>query len=157
VRYVVAGATVTALVAGVVTWALWPEQPRQREYLNATACLLTGENGILDEPAASTWAVLQEASVATLVQVQYLPVLGPQTTENATAYLASLTTGQCGVIIATGKPQTDAVTAGAATYTDRRFMTVGDGTPAPNLQVVAPESVRASLTESIQELADRAS
>src|SRR5688572_8099415 len=61
------------LVVILLTWALWPatkETPRERRYLDYTACLLTGEKGIADPAAAPVWAGMQEASLATHAKVQ---------------------------------------------------------------------------------------
>ncbi|MER7995883.1 hypothetical protein [Micromonospora chalcea] len=47
------------LAAVATTWMLWPDpEPRQREYLNATACLLTDHAGVSDDAAKPVWAAM---------------------------------------------------------------------------------------------------
>ncbi|MEV6348070.1 hypothetical protein [Actinoplanes sp. NPDC051851] len=148
-----------AVLIGLTTWALWPEPPRQREYLDATACLLTDEKGIAAEPATSVWATMQELSAVSLVRVQYLPVNGPQTAGNAVTYATSLAIGRCGAIVATGEPQAAAVGQIAATYPAIRFITVGAGTTADNVEVVTEttgEALRGTLKNHLDTLADAA-
>ena len=100
------------------------------------ACLLTDERGIAGDEAKPVWAAMQEASVSSLVKVQFLEVMGPQTADNARTYVASLAGSRCGAVIAVGKPQIDAVTAAAKTYPNVRFVTVGGGAAAANVTVV---------------------
>lgn len=148
------------MIAGLATWALWPDPPRQREYLDATGCLLTGEEGVATEPARSVWASMQEASVATLVRVQFLEVNGQQTAANAGPYLASLATSRCGTIIATGQAQVEAVSAAAAGYPAIDFVTVDGGTAAANVRVLhttAPDALHADIRERLEDLARSAS
>jgi basic membrane lipoprotein Med (substrate-binding protein (PBP1-ABC) superfamily) len=147
-------------VAGLTAWALWPDPPRQREYVDATACLLTDEKGITTEPARAVWATLQQASVTTLVRAQYLQVNGPQTADNAAAHLASLTSGRCGLVAAVGRPQIKAVTDNAAQHPDIRFITVGGGSPAGNIQVfdvASPDDLQKAVTDHLEALAKAAS
>lgn len=151
--WLITGGAAVAVVAGLLTWVLWPEPPRQREYLDATACLLTGEQGVTEEPARTVWTTMQSASVKSLVRVQNLQVNGPQTVENAAAHLASMTDGGCGVIVATGPAQIDAVTRAASGHGDIRFLTVGGGTAAGNVQVLDPGATGV-LQETIQERLD---
>ncbi|GLY05506.1 hypothetical protein Acsp01_58850 [Actinoplanes sp. NBRC 101535] len=148
----------TAVIAGLTTWALWPEPPRQREYLDATACLLTDEKGVTGE-AQPVWTSMQEASVAALVRVQYLQVQGPQTARNATAFATSLAGGRCGVIFSVGAAQTEAATAVAPGYPTVRFVNVGEGnaTPPANVQVIpasAPDTLGAEIKQHIAALAE---
>src|SRR5262245_15879290 len=95
-------------IAGLVTWLVWPTgaprvaPPRERQYLDYTACLLADDRGIAGAEAAPVWAGLQDASLATHAKVQYLPVLGAQTTDNALTFLATLAQGQCNIIFAVG-------------------------------------------------------
>jgi hypothetical protein len=148
-----------AVVAGLLTWALWPEPPRQREYLDATACLLTDEQGVTADPARPVWKAMQAASVTSLVRVQNLQVMGPQTAENAAAHLASMTGGGCGAILAVGPAPIEAVTRSAGGHRDIRFLTVGGGTAADNIQVLdagAPEALQKTIQEHLDTLADDA-
>ena len=55
------------VLAALLTWVLWPDQPspespRARPYIEYTACLLTGEEGIAGPDAAPVWAGLQDGS-----------------------------------------------------------------------------------------------
>ncbi|WP_344083678.1 hypothetical protein [Luedemannella helvata] len=140
----------------MLTWALWPDpEPRQREYLDATACLLTDERGIAGEQARPVWAAMQDASVSSLVKVQFLEVMGPQTADNARTFVASLAGGKCGVVIAVGKPQIDAVTAAAKTYPNVRFVTVGGSATAANVTAVDDAdagALRAEITKQVTAL-----
>nr|BFE65694.1 hypothetical protein GCM10020063_102200 [Dactylosporangium thailandense] len=74
--------------------ALWPdpatEPPREREYLEFTACLLTPQDGVRGAAAGPVWAAMQDASQQTKAKVQYLEVSGAQTVENAVTFLNSL-------------------------------------------------------------------
>ncbi|GAA1763864.1 hypothetical protein GCM10009681_38670 [Luedemannella helvata] len=154
-RWVALGA-LGVILAGVLTWALWPDpEPRQREYLDATACLLTDERGIAGEQARPVWAAMQDASVSSLVKVQFLEVMGPQTADNARTFVASLAGGKCGVVIAVGKPQIDAVTAAAKTYPNVRFVTVGGSATAANVTAVDDAdagALRAEITKQVTAL-----
>jgi hypothetical protein len=136
----VGGGVGVAVVAGLLTWALWPEPPRQREYLDATACLLTDEQGVTADPARTVWTTMQIASVKSLVRVQNLQVNGPQTTENAAA-------------------QIEAVTKAASAHGEIRFLTVGGGTAADNVRVLDPgatEALQTTIREHLDALADNA-
>ncbi|MEO3928589.1 hypothetical protein ABGB07_32725 [Micromonosporaceae bacterium B7E4] len=151
--------TAVAVIAGLTTWALWPDPPRQREYLDATACLLTDESGVTAEPAATVWTTMQEASAASLVRVQYLPVNGPQTTQNATVYLNSLASRRCGAIIAVGQAPVDATADVAGKHPEVRFMIVGTSTSVPGIRALdpaSPETLRTELNELLETLADSA-
>ena len=107
-RWWLAGGAAFVLVVAL-TWALWPASepdppPRAREYLDYTACLLTGDRGIADPQAAPVWAGLQDASLATRAKVQYLAVTGPQTAENGVP-------GDCRVAEHTAVPSATSGTA----------------------------------------------
>jgi basic membrane lipoprotein Med (substrate-binding protein (PBP1-ABC) superfamily) len=149
-----------AVVAGIATWALWPDpEPRQREYLDATACLLTDEEGIEKEPAKSAWASMQQISVTTLVRVQNLSVTGPQTADNAEGFVNSLTGSQCKVIIAVGDPQVAAATKAAGKNPQVRFITINGGTAAANVQVINAAStgdLQNAIKAKLGELASNA-
>ncbi|MFC6562645.1 hypothetical protein [Actinoplanes utahensis] len=157
-RLIAFGALLSVIV-GLIAWALWPEPPRQREYLDATACLLTDETGVTAEPAKTVWHTMQEASAASLVRVQYLPVRGPQTTDNAAAYLASLTSSRCGAVIVAGKAQIDAAAANADKHPEVSFIAVGAATNTPGMRAIDPSSVddlRESLDKQLAKLAEQA-
>jgi basic membrane lipoprotein Med (substrate-binding protein (PBP1-ABC) superfamily) len=157
----VAAGLLIVLIGAITTWALWPDpEPRQREYLDATACLLTDEDGVGKEPATSVWAAMGQISVTTLVRVQNLSVIGPQTAGNAEGFVNSLTGGGCNVIIAVGNPQITAVTKAAGANPDARFITVNGGTPTANVQVIntaSADDLRNGITAKFSELAEAAS
>ncbi len=158
-HWVAIGTAATVAIA-VSVWALWPESPRQRVYLDATACLLTGNQGVTTEPAASVWATLQQASVDTLVRAQTLRVSDPQTPENAAGYLASLATSDCGLIVAVDAGPAAAVDKHAGTFPATPFITVGGGTPAANVQVFDPSDtagIQAAVQTHLEAMADQAS
>src|SRR5581483_7883862 len=69
--------SVPAVVAAALTgWALRPgpaPAPQARQYLDVSACLLTGPRGVTPgAPAAPTWAAMEKASLTTHVMVSYL-------------------------------------------------------------------------------------
>ncbi|GAA0456332.1 hypothetical protein Aca07nite_52150 [Actinoplanes capillaceus] len=155
----IALAVVVVAMAGLTTWALWPEPPRQREYLDATACLLTDEQGVSAEPAQTVWKSMEDASTATLVQAQYLKVYGTSSVDNATPYLNSLAMSRCGTIIATGQAQIDAVTGKAGDHPDIDFITIDGGSPGGNvrrLDTSAAPALRTEIQKQFEELADSA-
>src|SRR5215218_1250100 len=100
-----------ALLAGLVTWLVWPKspQPRARQFLELTACLVTGEHGVAGGDAAQVWAGLDDASKATRVQTEFMEVEGEPTMENARAYVNGLAIGHCDVLFAVGAAQVSAV------------------------------------------------
>lgn len=141
-RRIALGVLVLAL-AGVATLVLWPDAPpRQREYLDVTACLLTDQEGVKGEQAKPVWAAMQDASVSSLVRVQHLQVNGPQTADNARAHANSLAGSRCGVVIAVGPAQVNAVVDVAPTYPAVRFVTVGGGASSSNVSVIADTSTQ---------------
>lgn len=125
---------------------MWPgqqeEPPRARQYLEFTACLLTGERGTAEPAAAPVWAGLQEASLSTRAKVQYLAVTGPQTVENAVPFLNSLAQTGCNLIFAAGDVPVAAVEQAAATFPSARFFPVGSAVGVP----VDPGAARGNVT-----------
>jgi hypothetical protein len=78
---VAAAAAVAAIF--IAAWVLWPDPattataPRARQYLDASACLLTGSSGVSPgTPGAQAWHAMQSASLASHVMVSYLPSTG---------------------------------------------------------------------------------
>jgi hypothetical protein len=138
--WLIGGAAVAVLlVAGLLTWTLWPDSrpdPRARVYLDTTACLLTPAAGVTDKEAAPVWAGMQQASLATRGKVQYLEVDGPQTSAQASTYLATLAGSKCDLIVTVGRAQNDALSHAASSYPKTRFVLVGNGAPQPNVTVV---------------------
>ncbi|GAB1643644.1 hypothetical protein KRMM14A1259_40670 [Krasilnikovia sp. MM14-A1259] len=150
--WLIGGGTAVVLVAGVLTWVMWPDErpaPRPREYTGATACLLAPAGGIADKQAAPVWAGMQQASLATHGKVQYLSVDGPQTGENAATYLATLISGKCDVVLTVGKAPNAAVDASAKANQNVQFVLIGSGRTQPNVSVIAdPQS--AQITERVR-------
>ncbi|WP_433609897.1 hypothetical protein ACQP2P_39645 [Dactylosporangium sp. CA-139114] len=134
-----AGGAAALVVAIVLAIALWPDPapdpPREREYLEFTACLLTPQDGVRDAAAGPVWAAMQDASRQTKAKVQYLEVSGAQTVENAVTFLNSLAQGGCDLVFAAGDLPVRAVAQGAKTFPARRFVTMG-GTAAANVSTV---------------------
>ena len=124
---------VAVLVAGCVALSvvlsLGPA-PRARQYLAFTACLLTDARGLNGLPAATAWAGLEDASLATHAKAEYLPVMSGPTAADAAPFLASLAARQCKVVVAAGPAPAAAVAAGARRYPAIRFAVVGAGQPA---------------------------
>ena len=152
----IAAAVVVAVVV-VLAVLIWPgdkpaEPPRERQYLQFTACLLTPGKGVADPAAAPVWAAMQEASLSTRAKVQYLAVSGEQTVDNALTFLSSLAQGGCNVVFAAGSPAVEAARKGAATFPSQRFVTVG-GLPGGNITTVdaaAPhDGVVRTITEAV--------
>ena len=126
-RLVKAAIVATAMVAVFVTaWVLWPRPgtvaaPRARQYLDVSACLLTGSSGVAPgTPGAQAWQAMQSASLASHVMVSYLPAAGPA---DAPAMLNTLVERRCGVIVVTGASQVQ-VTSAARANPGRRFILV---------------------------------
>ncbi|MBO0870494.1 MAG: hypothetical protein J2P15_18210 [Micromonosporaceae bacterium] len=108
-----------------------------RSYTSFQACLLTGEQGLADPAAAPVWAGMQQASLATDAKVSYLAVRGPQTADNALVFLNALMLRHCGLVLAAGRPERDAVVAQAGKYPSVRFAVVGGTSTAPNVMVLS--------------------
>jgi basic membrane lipoprotein Med (substrate-binding protein (PBP1-ABC) superfamily) len=146
---VAAGAGVAVTAAVIAAWALWPATPAAapaaRQYLNASACLLTGAGGVSPGTAgAQAWSAMESASAASRVMVSHLPSAKPA---DVPVLLNTLIERKCSVIVVTGASQ-DQVTSAARANPGRRFVLVTDGTAAgsaavlPN--VVAVSAARAS-------------
>lgn len=152
-----AAGALLAVVAGALTWALWPEpepEPRARQYREATACLLTDDRGVTGPEAAAVWAGMQDASLKTRAKVQFLEVDGAQTIDNARTFLGSLVQSRCDLVLAVGEAPVGAVRENAARFPSARFVTVGSGTSAANVSVVTeptPEAVRAQVDRIVAE------
>lgn len=132
-------ATATVLVAVVGAWLLWPAEaePRPRQYADVTACLLTDQRGLSDDAAATAWAGMQDASLATNGQVRYLQVTGAQTVDNAATFLGTLVLGRCAVIVGVGPLPTQTIAQAAPNHPDQRFMLVGNGSGGANVSTVS--------------------
>lgn len=152
------------LVLGLVAVALFvgggqggPPDPRARQYEDVDACLLTGEKGVTEgTPAAAVWHKMQKASLETRVRVNYVPVMGEQTTANAVPFFNSLMQRDCAVVFAVGGPQVQATEAGAKKYPDVRFVVVdGAGSAQRNVTTVA-SGEEAELTGVVEDAIRRA-
>jgi basic membrane lipoprotein Med (substrate-binding protein (PBP1-ABC) superfamily) len=158
--WLLAAATLVVAIV-VVAWLTWPRQrpapPRARQYRDAVACLLTDDRGLNGPQAAAVWAGMQDASVTTLVRVQYLQVDGAQSTQNAEAFLGTLIQSKCAVIIAVGKAPVDALPGVAARFPDRRFVVVGGAAGGSNVSVVDGdgESLRKAAKDAVTAVAAR--
>lgn len=158
-RHVIALAVVAALAAGgVAAWLLRPrpasEPPRARQYIDFTACLLTDEQGIQSPQAAPVWAGMQDASLATHAKVQYLSVSGPQTVDNAAAFLASLTQGRCNLVFATGDTPVTATRENAAKFPTVAFYIVGAGANTANLTHI-PANTEQTVNDIVTKAANK--
>ena len=147
-----------AAVAAVV-WLAWPSPglpadpaAATRQYLNLTACLLTGARGVAANPAAAAWSGLRDSSLATRARVSYLPVFGPATRAAALPYLASLLQRHCAVVVAVGAAPDAAVAADAARFPDVRFFAVSAAAQAAHVtRISAPSArqVRAAVSAAV--------
>jgi hypothetical protein len=153
----VTASLVAAAAAGLLGWALWPSagpapQPRARQYLGFTACLLTDRRGVAGPETGPVWAGMQDASLAIHAKVQYQAVIDGVTAADASPYLAGLIERHCDLVLAVGAAQTAAVAAEAAKHPSVRFVTVGGGTPAANVSVVdaaTPVQVRNQIAAAV--------
>ncbi|MFS4108148.1 BMP family ABC transporter substrate-binding protein [Streptomyces sp. PD-S100-1] len=118
-----------------------PPDPRARQYTETDACLLTGEEGVLaGTTAATVWQGMQQASLDTRARVTYLPVMGPQTADNARPFLNSLVQRQCEIVLAVGAPQVEVARADAARHPKVRFVVVdGEAQATGNIAVAKPD------------------
>ncbi|MGW0081256.1 BMP family ABC transporter substrate-binding protein [Streptomyces sp. NPDC003393] len=131
-----------------------PPDPRARQYSETDACLLTGEKGILaGTTAATVWQGMQEASLDTRTRVMYLPVTGPQTTDNVRPFFNSLMQRQCEILLAVGDAQVSVARADAGKHPEVRFVVVGDGTSAAgNIAVAKPDvKLKDTIAEDVRQ------
>jgi hypothetical protein len=110
---------------------------RARSYTDFQACLLTGERGLADPVAAPLWAGMEQASLVTHAKVSYLAAAGPQTMDNALSFLGSLLVRHCGLVLAAGQAERDAVAERARQYPSVKFAVVGGVPAAPNMTVLS--------------------
>jgi hypothetical protein len=155
----------TAVAAGAVfitAWVLWPraapasvDVPRARQYLNVSACLLTGSGGVAPgTPGGRAWHAMQSASVATHVMVSYLPGTGPA---DVPALLNTLVERQCGLIVVTGAARAQVADAAKANP-GRRFvlvttsMAAGPAAVPPNAVVVPAADASGRIDQEVSAL-----
>lgn len=151
-KAVVAAAAGVAVSAAVIAaWMLWPGSgspsaagPRARQYLDASACLLTGAGGVSRGTAGGrAWDAMESASVASHVMVSHLPSAEPA---DVPVLLNTLVERECGVIVVTGASQNQ-VTSAARANPGRRFILVTDGTAAGSAAVL-PNAVTVSAAHA---------
>ncbi|WP_238015681.1 hypothetical protein KZZ52_19390 [Dactylosporangium sp. AC04546] len=70
--------------------------------------------------------------------------------DNALTFLASLAQGGCNLVFAAGSPAVEVAQRGAATFPDRRFVTVG-GMANGNLSTVDAAAPRDGVVRAITE------
>jgi hypothetical protein len=158
--WLVLALSVVAAGAAVATWLAWPRPaavPQARQYLNLSACLLTGPSGIAaDTPGAPAWAAMRAASLDSHVMVSYLSDSGPG---DAAVMLSTLMQRQCGVIIAAGIAPAQVIRA-AGTNPHQHFLLVaaragGGGTEAApaNAAIVSAADAPGRIRQAIHALA----
>lgn len=141
------------LGAGFAAWKLSATSgsapaPQAFQYLDVSACLLTGPQGVTPgSPAAPVWASLEAASQRSHVMVSYLPDIAPASPR---VLLNSLVQRRCGVIITTGAPPA-LVVAAARANPSQRFVLVADSpaTAAPANAVVVSSADAAARIGSV--------
>ena len=147
---------VVAVVAAVLAgWALWPRpaaSPQARQYLNASACLLTGPGGVsAGAPAAPTWAAMEKASLATHVMVSYLPATAPT---DVAVLLNTMVQRQCGVIITDDASPVQVARAATANPRQRFVLVTSDNATVPaNAVIVSAAAAPAHIDQALRALA----
>ncbi|NUT32679.1 MAG: hypothetical protein HOV79_06335 [Hamadaea sp.] len=151
-------------LTGIAVFALWPraeEQPRARQYRDVSACLLTDSTGIASAEVKPVWAGMQDASLATLGQVRFLSIAGPQDVANGRTFVNTLVLGKCAVIVAAGKLPVETITTVARESPNQTFVVVvpGGSPPSPgtgNVSVISAagddatrDAVRTTITQSL--------
>ncbi|MET7820734.1 hypothetical protein [Micromonospora zamorensis] len=155
-RWVVVGLVALA-VAVVLAWVVWPDHtsaPRQRQYRDVTACLLTDDKGLASRDARAAWTGMQRASVESLVQVQYLAANGVQDRSNVAAYFNTLAAQGCEMVIAVGVGPVDALIAGKGRFPSIRYVVVG-GVPTADVTIVdadPPEGIVDGVAAAVRTL-----
>jgi hypothetical protein len=143
------------LVAAVVIVLAWPkteaDPPRARQYIEFTACLLTGEAGITDATAIPAWDGLQEASLATHAKVQYLAITGPQTIDNGTPFVNTLAQTGCNLIFAAGQVAVASIDNGAHNFPQQDFYPIGGGQPTNNVHPISADD-RTALRTAVRDI-----
>jgi hypothetical protein len=149
------------LIAGLATWLLWPDgpdgrAPRERQYRSTTACLLTDDKGLAADPAKAAWAGMQEASVATLIKVQYLAITGPQTAANGLSYFNTLGVQRCTVIIAAGDVPVAAMSLGYQRFPNVQHVAIGGdpkGAPITRVDPGTPATIQSTVKDVVAKAA----
>jgi basic membrane lipoprotein Med (substrate-binding protein (PBP1-ABC) superfamily) len=158
-------AAVAAVVVAILVFVTTREDgnpapdPRARQYRDFTACLLTDDKGIAGAAAAPVWAGMQDASGSTRAKVQYVPVMGAQTPQNAAPFLNGLAQGRCQVILAVGPAATGAVGDAAKRFPKSQFAVVNGKASGGNVSSVdgsPPDAVRPAVRDFVERKAREA-
>lgn len=103
---------------------------------NFRACLLVPSGHTAESsPRAAVWASLQRAAAKGRVNVQQFPVAGDAA--HAGAYVNGAVAGDCDVVVAADAGLVGPVEKAASAAQQQRFLLVGGGTAAGNVDVVA--------------------
>jgi hypothetical protein len=158
--WTIGGAALVAIVVGVAVSFIGRgahgrvlPPPRARVYAAAQACLLTGPGGLAGPQVQPVWAGMQDASMKTRIRVSYLQVAGPATEAAALPYAASLIQQRCKVILGVGDVEVAALQQEARDQNSVRFVLIGGGTQAANVDVVpaeAPKDTRKAVSEMVE-------
>jgi len=154
-------ATAVVAAVAVTAWIVWPRPaaaPQARQYLNVSACLLTGPGGVVTgTPGAPVWAEMEKASLATRVMVSYLPETG----SGVGIMLNTMAERRCGVIITTGTAPAP-VTAAAKANPRQHYLVVAPvgsetAVTAANVVVVSAAAAPARIDQTFRDLVARTS
>lgn len=153
------GVAAAVVVAGLITWAVWPDDrpdPRATVYTEGSACLLTPAAGVTDRDAAPVWAGMQQASGETRGKVSYLEVDGPQTAENAASFLGTLAASKCDLVLVAGAAPVAALDDRASSFPNVRFLAVGGTKKQANVDVMAAgEGVTGQVHDAVRDALTR--
>ncbi|WP_163505157.1 BMP family ABC transporter substrate-binding protein [Fodinicola acaciae] len=144
------------MVAVSLTLSLRSSPTRARQYTATTACLLTDATGTAPGTSAATaWSEMQKASLRSRAKIQYLPINGPSTTQNAVPYLNTLTQRQCAVIVATGTGPVAATAGNAHRYPTITFIVIDKDQPQQHNLVSVSAANNAQLQAVLQQAIQR--
>jgi hypothetical protein len=162
--------SLTGLVAagaGVAAWLLWPRPAPvassaraavARQYLSASACLLTDPRGVAaGTPAAPVWAAMESESLATHVMVSHLPDTGPA---DVAPMLNTLIQRRCGLIVATSAAANQVIPAAKANPHQQFLLITAAGAATAavpvNAVLVSPAAAADRIDQAIRALAGQA-
>ena len=151
VRVGLAVVGVLVLVGGLVGW-WWSGRPQPKAAApvndvagNFRVCLLTSSDS---SRSAAVWAALQRAAATGKVNAQRFPA--PAGQANAMPYVNGVVAVGCGLVVVADDGLIRVVEAAAAKAQQQRFLVVGAGKAAGNLEVVSgPEDVSAWLSRHV--------
>ncbi|MFI9384799.1 hypothetical protein [Kutzneria sp. NPDC052558] len=146
-------ALIVAIALAVLLWPHGRALPPARAtvYLDFSACLLAGPQGLADPAAAPVWAGMQDASSATKAKVSYLAATGPETVGNSSPYATSLLQRQCGVVVTVGQTRADTVLQYVGQYPNVRFVLVDGKGSGDNVTAVAAADARTGVAQAIEQ------